>query len=104
MDVKENDLVHGQWLKWLESIEIEARTAQRIISAFEQFGKTAASSHLPTGKIFEMLSLPASVDREEFIQEEHIVSLTWTRKTSYQQRNDLNSEPTYFFKGKDRSL
>ncbi|WP_244316356.1 DUF3102 domain-containing protein [Paenibacillus brasilensis] len=35
--VKENDLVHGEWLK---TVDFTPRTAQRMIKAFEQFRKS----------------------------------------------------------------
>ncbi|MGG1650444.1 DUF3102 domain-containing protein [Paenibacillus sp. NRS-1775] len=79
--VKENDLVHGEWYEWLKTIDITPRTATRMIQAFEQFGKRTTSSDLAVGKIFEMLSLPESVDRLEFVEQEHIVPSTGEQKT-----------------------
>lgn len=78
--VKENDLTRGKWIEWVETTTgITRQTASRMIQAYEQFGTT--SYHLETGKVFELLSLPETVDRQEFVQQQHTVPSTGQTKT-----------------------
>ncbi|MFE4199339.1 DUF3102 domain-containing protein [Aneurinibacillus aneurinilyticus] len=74
--VKDADLVHGEWGKWLQSIQLDIRKAQRMIQAYEQFGDATLASCLGTAKIYEMLALPSEIDREQFIGEMHVVPST----------------------------
>ncbi|WP_246029135.1 DUF3102 domain-containing protein [Paenibacillus humicus] len=70
--VRDNDLAPGSFKSWAKDhCQFDASTASRFIQAFEQLGD--ATSHLPTGKLFEMLSLPESIDRAEFIQQPHTI-------------------------------
>jgi len=45
--VKENDLAHGEFGKWLESVNISPRQAQRFIKVYNRFGKTTPGTYLP---------------------------------------------------------
>lgn len=92
--VKETDLAHGQWTAWLESVDITPRTAQRMIQAYDQFGKTTHASLLPTSKIFDLLSLPESVDREEFVSKPQTVPSTGEEKNVNDMTRDEIREVT----------
>lgn len=77
--VKENDLAQGEFKQWAKkNCEFNSSTASRFIQAYEQFGD--ATSHLPSGKIFELLSLPESIDRTDFIEQEHVIPSTGESK------------------------
>lgn len=79
--VKENDLAQGAFKKWAkENCDFDESTAFKFIRAFEQFG-SVATSPLQTSKIFELLSLPESINRSEFVDQEHVVPSTGESKT-----------------------
>lgn len=79
--VKENDLIHGEWQNWLKQVDFDDTTARRMLKAYEQFGNQATSPSLSSSKIFEMLSLPPEIDRQEFTDKKHTVPSTGEQKT-----------------------
>lgn len=58
--VKENDLAHGEYEKWLDSIEINKQQAHRFVKVFEEFngGKVTTSLHLGLSTLYEIATLP----------------------------------------------
>ncbi|CDN45992.1 Putative uncharacterized protein [Paenibacillus sp. P22] len=69
--VKENDLVHGQWEPWLRSVGIVPQTARKYIQVYEQFGNRPTPSGLTIAKLFELLTLPSDIKREDFVAATH---------------------------------
>lgn len=57
--VKENDLAHGEFGKWLESINIKSRQAQRFIKIANEFSNTTTSSYLGMNVLYEIATMPS---------------------------------------------
>lgn len=79
--VKENDLAHGEWIKWLDEIGFSRSTAPKFIQAYDQFSDVQSVAHLGTAKIFQLISLPQEVERQEFIEQPHTIPSTGEQKT-----------------------
>lgn len=71
--VKENILKRGQYTKWIREIGYNPDTAQRYVRVYERFGNIEEASNIRVSTLFEMLSLPKTVDIKEFLSREHIV-------------------------------
>ncbi|MBO2536011.1 DUF3102 domain-containing protein [Rummeliibacillus suwonensis] len=67
--VKENDLAHGEFGKWLESVGMNARHARRFLTVYERFGKRTPVSELQIG--MSVLYELASFTDEELTQPIH---------------------------------
>lgn len=79
--VRDDARFRGQWYDWLHEVDIAPQTATRMIQAFEQFGERTTSYGLSASKVFELISLPASIDRQEFIEQPHTIPSTGEVKT-----------------------
>ncbi|MBK3312558.1 MULTISPECIES: DUF3102 domain-containing protein [Bacillales] len=80
--VKENDLAHGEFAKWAkETFGFHATTTSRMIAAYDQFGEISDVAKIGNGQIFEMLTLPSNIDRQQFIEQPHIIPSTGEQKT-----------------------
>nr|WP_262982409.1 DUF3102 domain-containing protein [Bacillus sp. LNXM65] len=65
--VKENDLAHSEWIKWLESVEIERTLAKRLMQVYDQFGKWCDVAPFANWKTFRNAFSTHINDRQEFI-------------------------------------
>ncbi|TPE68946.1 DUF3102 domain-containing protein [Halalkalibacterium halodurans] len=79
--VKENDLAHGEFGKWLEEkVSFTDRQARRLMQVAEEF-KTDDVVRIGSSKIFELIQLPPEIDREQFVTEPHTIPSTGATKT-----------------------
>lgn len=74
--VKGNLTKHGEWLPWLDRMGIAKRTAQSYLKAVKQFGNTPPAAHLSATKLFELASVPSSVDLAAFLTDDHVIPST----------------------------
>lgn len=65
--VKENDLVHGQFLEWLTKMNIERTEAHRMMKVAEELPNVATLQHLGTTALHLIATLPEE-EKEEQIQ------------------------------------
>lgn len=56
--VKENDLAHGEFGKWLERVEMDKSQASRFIKIVEEHGNKIASTQIPMTILYEISTLP----------------------------------------------
>jgi hypothetical protein len=79
--VKENDLVHGEFGKWLEKVDIDQYDASKFIKAYDEFSYLGTYPNLGQSKIFQIISLPKNINKEEFINQQHTIPSTGEQKT-----------------------
>lgn len=65
-------LPHGQWLLWLERVDIGEVTAQRFMRLAREWTNPSTLTDLGASKALKLLALPEA-EREEFIAAPHVV-------------------------------
>lgn len=79
--VKENDLAHGEWMRWLaDEVQFTDRQARRFMQVVDEF-KTDDVVRIGSSKIFELLQLPSDIDRNDFVSHPHTIPSTGATKT-----------------------
>ncbi|WP_180546672.1 DUF3102 domain-containing protein [Staphylococcus haemolyticus] len=56
--VKENDLVHGEWSKWLKSVNFNDSQARKFIKVSDEFQKRSMSNTLGVEALYQIATLP----------------------------------------------
>lgn len=56
--VKENDLVHGQFMEWLKKIEIDHTAAKRMMKVAHELPNSATLHHLGASALYLIATLP----------------------------------------------
>lgn len=82
--VKENNLVHGQWSSWLQSINMSRGQATKFIKVSEEFSNDSHANHLGVTALYEIATLP-----KEERNKEHVTSNGETKTPDEMNRNEL---------------
>lgn len=56
--VKENDLAHGEFGKWIEKVVMDKSQASRFIKIVEEHGNKIAATQIPMTILYEISTLP----------------------------------------------
>lgn len=63
--VKENDLVHGEFMTWLKEIKIEHTQAKRMMKIARDIPNSATLHHLGTTALYLIATLPEETKQEQ---------------------------------------
>lgn len=64
--VKENDLVHGQWSDWLQSINMSRGQATKFIKVSDEFSNDSPVNHLGIKALYSLATIPEEKREEKF--------------------------------------
>ncbi|MFW0761976.1 DUF3102 domain-containing protein [Staphylococcus cohnii subsp. cohnii] len=82
--VKENDLAHGEWIKWLESINMNRSQATKFIKVSDEFANGSLTNHSGVNVLYEIATLP-----EEERNKEHVTSKGEVKKPDEMTQKEL---------------
>lgn len=64
--VKENDLAHGEWSEWLQSINMSRGQATKFIKVSDEFSNDSPVNHLGIKALYSLATIPEKQREEEF--------------------------------------
>ncbi|PTG68688.1 hypothetical protein BUY28_00985 [Staphylococcus cohnii] len=82
--VKENDLAHGEFGKWLEQIDMNRRQAHQFIKVSEEFSNDSPARQLGLSVLYEIATLP-----DEERNKEHVTSSGESKTPDEMTRKEL---------------
>lgn len=68
--------IHGEWLVFLESVDIDKSKAARYMKVNKFFANVETSPHLSSQVLIELASLPKGVNLQSFLEQKHVIKST----------------------------
>lgn len=58
--VKDNDLTHGEFRKWLKSVDMDSSTANKFMKIVSEFPNEESVPHLGWAALYQIATMPES--------------------------------------------
>lgn len=89
--VKENDLAHGEWSKWLESIRMDRASAHKLIFVYEEMGGENVETFQRLGMtaLYQIATLPPAERQAEHVTAKGEAIFEIGRRLKHVKENDL---------------
>ena len=97
--VKENDLVHGQFMEWLKKIEFSQKVANQFMKVEKELPNSATSQNLGINVLYLIATLPEEEKREQIEKIEQGESPTVRELQEVKRRLKLKDQALEAVKG-----
>ncbi|OFQ87783.1 DUF3102 domain-containing protein [Streptococcus sp. HMSC061E03] len=102
--VKENDLVHGQFGKWLDTIKISHSEARKMMTIAQQLSNRSTLNDLGTSALYLIATLPEEEKQEQIQRIEDGDTPTVRELKEVKNKLKLSQQANEFLKGENEAL
>lgn len=102
--VKENDLVHGQFMKWLEKIEFSQTVANQFMRVAKELPNSVTSQNLGINVLYLLASLPKEAREEQIQRIEDGDTPTVRELQEVKRKLKLSQQSNELLKGENEAL
>lgn len=102
--VKENDLAHGQFMKWLEKIEFSQTVANQFMRVAKELPNSVTSQNLGINVLYLLASLPKEAREEQIQRIEDGESPTVRQLRDVTKKLKLSQQANELLKGENEAL
>lgn len=102
--VKENDLAHGQFMKWLEKIEFSQTVANQFMRVAKELPNSVTSQNLGINVLYLLASLPKEAREEQIQRIEDGESPTVRQLRDVTKKLKLSQQANELLRGENEAL
>lgn len=102
--VKENDLVHGQFGKWLDTIKISHSEARKMMTIAQQLSNRSTLNDLGTSALYLIATLPEEEKQEQIQRIEDGDTPTVRELKEVKNKLKLSQQANELLKGENEAL